>query len=350
MTDEDTQVSDSSGNTSERTRRRPLRIIGWGLLGVLGVLVLIILLAVVAAAALPAGVPPSEPNPAADYAEALDMIDDLMARDTAEVGYPTIFMGHGSETETAVVLFHGYTNNPEQFEQLGQTYYDAGYNVLIPRLPGHGMKDTMTKALSEVDVAVLVEATDEAIDIAAGLGENVEVVGLSGGGTLAMWSAYNRDEVTDSTPISPFLQPKMLPVWTTRPITEITRVIPDVYIWWDPSLKENHLPPDAYPRYSLKSMSAFLEIGFGIEDDEPQRTGGLYRIVYISNAADDSVDEVFGDAVFKEQLGPLAEEVEFHEFDESLGYAHDIVDPNGLNAEYIDDIYPHLYEWLGIAP
>ena len=350
MTDESTQESEPGAGTPVHRRHRPLRIVGWGLLGVLGALVLIVVLAAVAAAVFPVDVPPSKAEPAADYAEALDMIDALEARDTAEVGYPSIFMGHGSKTETAVVLFHGYTNNPEQFEQLGQAYYDAGYNVLIPRLPGHGMKDTMTKALTDVDTAALVEAADEAIDIAAGLGESVEVAGLSGGGTLSMWAAHNRDEVSSSAPISPYIQPKILPVWIMRPITEITRVIPDIYIWWDPTLKEDHLPAEAYPRYSLKSMSAFLEIGFSIEDGEPQRTSEMDRIVFVSNAADPSINEAYGYGIFKTHLGPLAKEVEFREFDEALGYAHDLVDPRGLNAESIDDIYPELYEWLGITP
>jgi hypothetical protein len=31
---------------------------------------------------------------------------------------------------------------------------------------------------------------------------------------------------------------------------------------------------------------------------------------------------------------------------ESLGYAHDLIDPQGVNAEHIDDIYQVLYEYL----
>jgi len=40
----------------------------------------------------------------------------LKARDGADIIRPTIVMDHGSEVATAVVLFHGFINNPEQFE------------------------------------------------------------------------------------------------------------------------------------------------------------------------------------------------------------------------------------------
>ncbi len=246
------------------------------------------------------------------------------------------------------MLLHGYTNNPDQFRKLGEAYHAAGYNVLIPRLPGHGMRNVMTRALSEVDAAALVETTDEAIDIAAGLGENVEVAGLSGGGTMAVWAGYNRDEVVSAVPISPFIEPAGIPVMLVRPLTEIIHALPDIYIWWDPSVKENHVPPDAYPRFSLHSLTAFLDVGASVVRDDPERTTTLTRAVYISNGADDSVNEEYGDMVLKRYVGPMADTVLFHEFDESLGYAHDLIDPDGLNADHIDEIYAKLYAWLGL--
>ena len=78
--------------------------------------------------------PAAEPRPAAAYEEA-PRIEKLKTRDGAEIIRPTIFLDRGSRTATAAVLFHGFTNNPEQFERIGQASFDAGYDVLIPRLP-----------------------------------------------------------------------------------------------------------------------------------------------------------------------------------------------------------------------
>jgi hypothetical protein len=36
------------------------------------------------------------------------------------------------------------------------------------------------------------------------------------------------------------------------------------------------------------------------------------------------------------------------EFPRNLGYAHDLIDPNGLNGKSIDAIYGALYPYLGI--
>jgi carboxylesterase len=342
-------MADDNPSAEPTIGRRALHILGRVALIIGALLVTIIGLAFLAAAALPPGVPEASPDPAASYSDALARVADMQAKDGMDVAYGTIFMGQGSKTTTAVVLLHGYTNNPEQFRKLGEKYHAEGYNVLIPRLPGHGMRNVMTRALSEVDATALIETTDEAVDIAAGLGENVEVAGLSGGGTLAIWAGYNRDEVTSAVPISPFMEPAGIPVFLVRPITEIVHVLPDIYMWWDPSVKENHVPPDAYPRFSLHSLSAFLDVGTSVVRESPDRTTTLARAVYISNGADDSVNEQYGDMVFERQVGPMADAVLFHEFAESHGYAHDLIDPKGLNAAHIEDIYAKLYVWLGLA-
>jgi hypothetical protein len=46
----------------------------------------------------------------------------------------------------------------------------------------------------------------------------------------------------------------------------------------------------------------------------------------------------------------FAEEVERYEYPGSLGYSHDLIDPEGTNAEQIDDIYRVLYEHLELPP
>jgi carboxylesterase len=287
-------------------------------------------------------------RPATSYAEAVTRIDELTARDTGGIMRPTIFMGQGSRVATAVVLLHGFTNNPQQFEQIGRAYRDAGYNVLIPRLPEHGERDRMTRDLSKLSAQKLADAANEAIDIAAGLGDTVEVVGLSGGGTLAALVAHDRNEVTSVVIMSPLFGVDLLPSTVVRPLVAWSHVLPDMYFWWDPTKREKHLPPDAYPRYSLKSISAFFEVGYDVMRREPSRTTKLDRVALITNAADKSIDEDIARQTITRELEPISAEYQEYEYPKKLGYAHDIVDPEGLNAKHIRAIYSALYPYLGL--
>ena len=62
------------------------------------------------------------------------MIDPCLSR----------LLTHGEKTERAVVLVHGLTNCPKQWELFGQEAFRRGWNVLILRLPEHGLGDRET--------------------------------------------------------------------------------------------------------------------------------------------------------------------------------------------------------------
>ncbi|NTU72064.1 MAG: hypothetical protein HGB10_09640 [Coriobacteriia bacterium] len=324
--------------------RRVLAIAGW-VAGVL--LVIVAALTALLVLGLRVNAPGSNPQPTATYEAALARVDALKARDGDGIIRPTIFIGQGSKVTTAVVIFHGFTNNPEQFERIGKVYADAGYNVLIPRLPEHGEGNLMTSDLSKITTERLAAAADEAIDIGAGLGDRVEVVGLSGGGTLAAWSARQRNEVTGVVVMSPLFGIKILPGFLVKPIVAWSRVLPDFYQWWDPLLREKHLPADAYPRYSIKSIGSFFDVGYGLAQAAP-RQRPLERAVLITNAADMSIDARAAKRVFENQLQSIAATSTAFEFPAQDGYAHDLVDPEGLNEASIDAIYSQLYPLLGV--
>ena len=137
-----------------------------------------------------------------------------------------------------MVLLHGYTNCPQQFSVTAQAYFDAGYNVVLARIPEHGIGDRMTKTLSDLDPAELTAFADTTVDIATGLGEKVSVVGLSAGGTLASWLASERDDVSDVALLAPLLVPKVLPDVTVGPVARLGSFLPDLFLWWDGDLKE----------------------------------------------------------------------------------------------------------------
>ena len=89
-------------------------------------------------------------------------------------------------------------------------------------------------------------------------------------------------------------------------------------------------------------------MGYAIEDDDPARETDIEDVLFVSNASDRSVNESFGYDVIITRLGPLTPRVDFYEYDKPLGFAHDLIDPDGMNAEKIDEIYAELYPLLGL--
>ena len=74
---------------------------------------------------------------APSYDAALERLAALHALDDEEPLHPdsgTLALLHGGRSERAILLFHGMTNGPLQFAELGRRLHAAGYNVLIPRL------------------------------------------------------------------------------------------------------------------------------------------------------------------------------------------------------------------------
>jgi carboxylesterase len=90
----------------------------------------------------------------------------------------------GRRTERSLVLLHGFTNCPQQFDALGQHFYGLGWNVLIPRYPRHGCSDRLTTSIAELHSEQLIALANRAAEAGTGLGEQLTVAGLSLGGTL----------------------------------------------------------------------------------------------------------------------------------------------------------------------
>ena len=88
----------------------------------------------------------SHPSPAHNYAEAVQRIEALRDHEAPDMN-PVCrlqFMAHGQQVERVIVFVHGYTSCPQQFRELGQRFYDMGYNVYIAPLPHHGLADRLT--------------------------------------------------------------------------------------------------------------------------------------------------------------------------------------------------------------
>jgi pimeloyl-ACP methyl ester carboxylesterase len=91
------------------------------------------------------------------------------------------------------VLLHGLSTSPRQLTSLSERFVARGYSVLAPRIPYHANLDRGTSDLARLDTPRLVDTAAAAIDVAAGLADEVTVCGLSLGGILAVWAAQYRE-------------------------------------------------------------------------------------------------------------------------------------------------------------
>lgn len=292
-------------------------------------------------------------SPTLDLEEACERFGELTAIDAIEDIDPLCtsrLLHHDRRTERVFVLYHGYTNCPLQFAMLGDLLYEAGHNVLIPRVPRHGLADYMTEELSLLTSTELAEFTAMTVDIGAGLGDQLTVVGFSGGGTLASYAAHEMDSVSDVVLIAPLVTPHVVPNTLVRATYRITSRSPERYLWWNPLTREpGLLGPHAYPRFSTHSVGAYLGLSLGMCDTDPLRTTQLERVVLFTNENDLAVDNRAAIAFVDTVLGPWCDHVATVMFPRQMGLHHDWVDPLGVDGDKLDRGYPYLLEMLGVG-
>src|SRR5258705_13984169 len=98
----------------------------------IGAAFLLLILAVVwLALPLPRNGLASVSHPATGYADALRRIDSLRAGDSSAISDEcgTELMTHGGPTPHVIVLLHGLTNCPAQFDSLGRIAFARGANA-----------------------------------------------------------------------------------------------------------------------------------------------------------------------------------------------------------------------------
>jgi olefin beta-lactone synthetase len=289
----------------------------------------------------------SRPDPAKDYAQAMQRVASLQARDTPEIrdDCRTILMAHGRRTERAIVLLHGLTNCPRQFERLGATLSDQGHNVLIARLPRHGLEHRMTSELGRLRAQEVAAFTDQVVDAAAGLGQRVTVVGLSLGANAAAWATQERVEVDRAILIAPALGLPGLPNWLSGPSVHYFADTPNRFHWWDRDRRENLPgPPQVYPRFATRALGEMLKLGHAVRARAQTRAPAAREILLVSVGGDKAVSNGLIAALARTWRAHGGK-VQEYEFPAALGLNHDVIDPDQVGAR-IDIVYPRLLAWV----
>ena len=340
----------AAATASPRQRRRGffaalLRITGFLAIGVLAVLagvVIIFSLVPLDTEALNGDAFP--PHPAQNYDAALAAYAQVQAEEAALPLNPrchSALLTHGQKTARVVVFLHGLTNCPAQADMLGKQFFDLGYNVYIPRLPGHGEADVLTLALEHFTAEDLLATTARSIDLAQGLGDEVVVTGLSLGGTAAGWAAQYRADTANAVPLAPFFNPHVVPGWASHAATALILALPNFMVWWDP--REPMAPSDmdyAYPRYATHALGQTMRLGQAIAQSACDNPAKASRLGMLLNAADTAVSNNFALGIADAWRGH-GQNVVMDELPLWRQLPHDIIDPRQQAAD-IAYVYPRI--------
>lgn len=291
----------------------------------------------------------ADPHPAMDYADAARLVADLAAADSSGIGEEcrTRLMTHGRRTAHAIVMLHGLTNCPAQFDSLARLSFARGANVLIPRLPRHGFRDRMTGELAHLEAREMRVFTDRVLDAAAGLGDHVTVVGLSIGGTLAAWAAQERADVDRAVLIAPMLGAAFAPGAWTPVVSRLGGTLPNLFVWWDDSLKQDLKGPrHVYPRFATRAVAATLRIGWLVRDAALHRPPACRSVVMVTVGGDRAVDNRLLAEIVSAWRRSGDRTIETYEFPEAMRLNHDIVDPDQVGGN-VALTYPVLTKAIG---
>lgn len=335
---------------------RILRFIGYTVLVVLALVLAVYLTIYLWSLTMPEIQPVAlgaSPNLARSYDEAMARFDALLAEERArgdidEVCLPYV-LTHGAKTERAIILFHGLTACPFQYRELAQLFYEDGYNVFVPRLPRHGYIDRTSNALAELSAEELAAMMDPAADLAAGLGGEVTMAGLSLGGNVTAAGAQLRSDLRLAVPMSSALGFRFTPNLLTPALTRlILGLSPDIYIWWDPINRENFQAETGYPGFSLRALGEIYRLGLAVQALADARPPASQAQLMISNWGDPAVNLGAIDALaaaWRSHGGTAAS----HQFPLLPWLPHDFISTDAIGAN-TDLTYPKLIELITTYP
>ena len=274
------------------------------------------------------------------YTEAIRIAASLQDLDGPNVNplCHTRLYSHGKRVERSLVLLHGFTNCPQQFDALGRQFHERGWNVVIPRYPRHGYMDRLNSSIAELRVDHLLALANRAAAVGAGLGERLTVAGLSLGAILTGYLAQTRDGIGRAVLIAPMLGLKPIPGPALTVMGVVAKRIPNFYMWWNSKLKEKLGPPYGYPRFPTHAYAALFDAGRILVKSARSEPPKTRSIAVVTNAAEPRLDNRFTYRLI-DSWRKHGADVETFEFPASEGLTHDLIDP-GNAAQKIEYVYP----------
>jgi carboxylesterase len=289
---------------------------------------------------------PSTPNPAQSYEEAMARWDTLVTPTEEEGGElmsplaDSFLLEHGQKTDRVYVLVHGLTNSPHQWEPFAKELYDKGYNVLVVRMPYHGLKSHSVGELKHLTPELLANYMDDVTDVAVGFGDDVRIIGISVGGTAAAWAAQNRPDAELVMLVSPMFGMGVLPDWGNKFMMNFFSRFPNINLP-DPTEPERE---HVYRGQSTRGVAVSIAFGQSVMKQAESTPPAVKDIILVTNANDTTVsnEDAYKIADIWEQNGA---NVTRYEFPKELGLPHNSIDTTSTEDTQI--VYDKLLELLG---
>jgi esterase/lipase len=197
-------------------------------------------------------------------------------------------------SDRVCLFFHGFTALPEQFVPIGKAFFQAGYNVLIPLLPGHGIAgdwDGDNPPPLPESQEIYREFGLHWLQVAQSLGKQVIVGGLSGGSTLAAWLALERPEQIYRTLVfAPYLS-------GSNKVVDLFVRIFNIYFEWK---TEPGLAHFGYDGFLMPALRVFLDMGADVLELAEEKLAAPMLIV--SSESDRAVGNKEHEALFEAAL------------------------------------------------
>ena len=277
--------------------------------------------------------------------------DEMSSKDNNSISAEckSKLLEHSQKTNKVVVLFHGFTNCPAQFDILAKQLYDQGYNVLIPRIPHHGLKDTLTTDLENLNVNELTDQIQLSISIASGLGVKISAFGISGGAVMAAFAGYFYNDVKNVFIAAPIFTPQQYAAWQLPFLINLVDTLPSQFVWWDDSVKEKiEGPKYAYPRFALKAVNAFITLSYqlkiALETKQVYQEGK--RLVLMTTEKDPAVNNTVARYLIDLWSSNPDTVLVAYQFSSQQMPIHDFIDPNQkkANTGYIYPVILDLFQ------
>ena len=158
-----------------------------------------------------------------------------------------------AKSDVGVLVIHGLTSTTSSMKFLAEQFADAGYNVELPGLAGHGTK---WQDMNSVKFTDWIDDMEKALKKLQERCSEIFLCGLSLGGELALYLTGKHPEITGTILInhtSKFTNPKF---WFVPFLTKIIRSVPAIAS----DIKDPNSNEIAYNRTSTNGINEMLKL------------------------------------------------------------------------------------------
>ena len=195
------------------------------------------------------------------------------------------------------LVLHGFTGNPQSMRDIALALADAGFTVEMPLLPGHG-----------TDIADMVptrwkdwcRAAEDAYTELAARSHAVAVVGLSMGGTLAVWLAEHHLDVAALSVVNPLVVPP--DAATTELLEGMVDGGEEVAAGIGSDIALEGAVESAYPELPLRAALSLFE---GVAEVEALLDSVICPVLLFTSTQDHVVDPKSSDVLASQVKGPV---------------------------------------------